>query len=63
MILFCLQRRGIFVSPFVIKKIVRDLLLFIGDDCTAMPLKNFPDVDTITCVLMLCGWSFDRFDD
>jgi hypothetical protein len=29
--------------------------LFIGDDCIAMPLKNCPDVDTITCVLMLCG--------
>ena len=45
-----------------IKKIVRDLLLFIGDDCIAMPLKNFPDVDTINmCVDVV--WSFDRFDD
>jgi len=40
-------------EEFEIKKIVRDLLLCIGDDCIAMPLKNFPDV--ATCVLMLCG--------
>ena len=41
-----------FNLPLEIKKIVRDLLLCIGDDCIAMPEKNYPDV--ATCVLM-CG--------
>ena len=41
-----------FSLPFEIKKIVRDLLLCIGDDCIAK-LKKCPDV--ATCFFMLCG--------
>ena len=43
-----------FFLPFEINKIVRILLLCIGEDFIAMPLKNFPP-DVVTCVLMLCG--------